>query len=164
MFVFDRAGHQHMVVALAPFDGKVAAWQRDRHLAAGAREPRGGDSRSAGRGAAGLGEAGAALPGADHDAIARRRCGERDVGPLRKQRMVLELRPDPGEIVRVWLFNPEYRVRIAHVHHGRGAQEQRAGCGELQIDRAGVGHRGRQRNFVPAKARRAHIDGEQAIR
>src|SRR5262249_17657095 len=78
MFVFDRAGHQHMVVALAPFDGKVAARQRDGHLAPAAREPRGGDGCGAGRRPAGLGEAGAALPGTDDDAIARRRCGERD--------------------------------------------------------------------------------------
>src|SRR5262249_39103289 len=49
MFVFDRAGHQHIVVALAPFDGKVAAGQRDGHLAPGVREPRGGDGCGAGR-------------------------------------------------------------------------------------------------------------------
>ena len=34
VLVFDRPGHQHMVVALAPFDREVAARHRHRHLAA----------------------------------------------------------------------------------------------------------------------------------
>ena len=32
----DRAGHQHVIVALAPFDREIAARQRDAHLAPGA--------------------------------------------------------------------------------------------------------------------------------
>ena len=68
---FDRAGHQHVVVALAPFDREVAARQRDAHLAPGPPEPRGRDRRGAGGRAAGLGQAGAALPGADDDVLGR---------------------------------------------------------------------------------------------
>ncbi len=59
--------------ARAPFDREIAARQRDRHLAAGAAKPRGGDGGGASRRTAGPGEAGAALPGADHDMVARRR-------------------------------------------------------------------------------------------
>ena len=44
----------------------------------------------AGRRAAGLGQAGAALPGADHDMLARLDRGERDVGALGKDRMIFQ--------------------------------------------------------------------------
>ena len=50
---------------------EIAARQRHRHLAVGAAQPRRRDrSRASGR-AAGLGEPGAALPGAHHDVLAR---------------------------------------------------------------------------------------------
>ena len=140
VLVFDRPGHQHMVVALAPFDREIAAGQRDRHLAAGAIEPRRGDGGGASRRAAGLGEAGAALPGADHHAIARGRRRQRDIGALGKQRMVLELRADLAQIVGLRIVDPEDRMRIAHAHDGRRAQDRRAGRRECQIDRARIGH------------------------
>ena len=44
------------------------------HLALGAPQPRGGDRGGAGRRAAGLGEPGAAFPGADDDVLADRQC------------------------------------------------------------------------------------------
>ena len=62
--------------------GKVTVTLRPVRL-----EPRRGNRGGAGRRAARLGEAGAALPGADHDAVARRRRGERDIGALRKDRV-----------------------------------------------------------------------------
>ena len=93
-FEFDRPGHQHVIVAFAPVDGEIAARQRHLHLALGALEPRGGDRGRAGRRAAGLGQAGAALPGADDDVIARDDLRERDVGALGKDRMVLQQRPE----------------------------------------------------------------------
>ena len=55
----------------APLDVEIAAWHLDGHLAAGAVEPRRSDRRRASGRAAGLGQARAALPGADHDTIAR---------------------------------------------------------------------------------------------
>src|SRR5262245_24085717 len=164
MLVFDWPGHQHMVVALAPFDGKIAARQRDGNLPAGPREPRGRNGGSAGRRAASLGEASAALPGANDDTIARGRGGECNVSPLREEPMVLKLRPDPAQIVGVRVVDPENRVRVAHVHDRRRAQDRRTGRPELQIDRAGIGHRAGQWNLIPAKARRAHIDCEQPVR
>src|ERR1700674_423637 len=66
---FGGPGHQHVVVALAPFDGKVAARQRDAHLAAGALGARGANRGGAGGGAAGPGQARAAFPGADDQMI-----------------------------------------------------------------------------------------------
>src|SRR5208282_3032006 len=70
VLVFDGSGHQHVIVSLAPFDREVAARQSDRHLTAGAAEPCRGDRNGASRRTAGLSEAGAALPGADHRVIA----------------------------------------------------------------------------------------------
>ena len=88
------AGHQDMVVALAPFDRQVAAGQRHRHRAPGEALARGRDQRRAGGRAAGAGEAGAALPDAQHDVVRRRDLRERDIGALGKDRVVLEQRPD----------------------------------------------------------------------
>src|SRR5580704_12392405 len=114
VLVFGGPGHQHMVVALAPIDGKIAARQRHRHLAAGAADPGGRDRGRTSRRAARLGETGAALPGADHYAIARRRRRERDIGALRKDRIVLETRADAAQVKTLRVLDPEYRVRIAH--------------------------------------------------
>ena len=59
--------------SLAPLDQEVAAGQRDGRLAAGELLARRGDERRAGGRAAGPGQAGAALPDAQHDVIRRRR-------------------------------------------------------------------------------------------
>ena len=83
-----------MIVALAPFDREFAARQRHRHLALGALQPRRGDRGRAGGRAAGLGQAGAALPGADDDVLARDDMRQRDVGALGKDRMVFQQRPE----------------------------------------------------------------------
>src|ERR1700722_5711060 len=91
-FILKRRGarHQDMVVALAPFDAEFAAGQRDLHHAIGAPEPRRGHRGGAGRRAARLGQSRAALPGADRDVIAIDDMGERDIGTLGKNRMVLQ--------------------------------------------------------------------------
>jgi len=126
MLVLDRSGRQHVVVALAPFDGEIAAGQGDSYFPAGTRQPRRGDSGGTSRRTAGLGKAGAALPGADHHMIARRRRGERDIGALRKQLVMFKPRADlaqfhpaaqpggqvkKGEVVKavVVRVNKEYR-------------------------------------------------------
>ena len=49
------------------------------------------------------------------DRVARRDVGERDVGALGEDRMVLEQRPEAGEVVGVDVVDPEDRVRVAHV-------------------------------------------------
>ena len=66
-----------------------------------------------------------------------------------------------AQIVRLGILDPEDRVRIAHVHGGKRTQDRRVGRPELEVDRACIGHFPRQRNLVPAKARRAHVDREQ---
>jgi hypothetical protein len=64
-FIFEigGAGHQHMVVVLAPFDSELAAGQRDLDRPIGALQPGGGDRSRTRRRAAGPGQADAALPG-----------------------------------------------------------------------------------------------------
>ncbi len=117
---------------------EVAARQRHRHLAVGAPQPRRGDRRRAGGRAAGLGQAGAALPGAHDDVLARDHVRQRDIGALRKHRMVFEQRPDLAEVVGVDVVDPEDRVRIAHAHHRRRMQDRLVDRPDLQFDRAGV--------------------------
>src|SRR5205085_5651847 len=52
VFELCRTRHQHVIVALAPFDHEVAAGRRDRHLAVGALQPCRSDRSRAGRRAA----------------------------------------------------------------------------------------------------------------
>src|SRR5260370_1479069 len=115
-FIFEgrRARHQDVVVAFAPFDRKLAARQRNRDGTIGALEPRRGDGRRAGRRAAGLCQAGAALPGQRRDVAAVHHMGQRDIGTLRKNRMIFEERPEAAEIVGVDVVDPEDRMRITH--------------------------------------------------
>ena len=64
---------------------EIAARQRHRHRAAGAAEARRRHRRRAGGRAAGLGQAGAALPGAHDDVLARHHLRKRDIGALRER-------------------------------------------------------------------------------
>jgi len=52
-------------------------------------------------------------------------------------------------------------VRIAHCSRRTAIAGRQAR--HFQIDRAGVGKFARQGNLVPAKARRAHVDGEEPV-
>src|ERR1700726_2716644 len=92
IFESRRPRHQHMIVAFAPFDCKLAAGQRDLHNPIGALQPGGSDRRRARRRAAGFGQSGAALPGPDRDVIAIDNMGERDIGALRKYWMIFQQR------------------------------------------------------------------------
>src|SRR5262245_37688160 len=100
-----------MIVRLTPFDREVATGQSDGHLAVGACKPRSGDRGGASRRAAGFGEAGAALPGSDHDVVACRHGGKRDIGALWKQGMMLHRRTDPAQVVAIDMVDPKDRVR-----------------------------------------------------
>ena len=140
---------------------EIAAGHRHRHLALGALEPGSGNRRRAGRRAAGLGQAGAALPGADDDVLARDDLRERDIGALRER----------SDGFPVAARNCQDRRRCT-------SSTQKIACGlpmlttdgrmqhrlvdraDLQLDRAGVAEFFRQRNLVPAQTRRAHVDGE----
>src|SRR5450759_845094 len=154
-----RPRHQHVVIPLAPFDGPFAARQRYLHDAIGALQPRRGHRGGAGRRAAGPGQPRAALPGADRDMVAINDVRQRDVGALRKDRVVFQQRSEAGKIVGVDVVDPEDRMRIAHVDHRRRVQHRRVDRADLQLDRAGVAKLLRQRNILPAEFRRAHVDG-----
>ena len=162
MLVLDRAGHQHVVVGLAPFDGEIAAGQ----LTVTLRPVR--LSRAAATAAAQAAEPQALVRPAPRSQVRitmrsrDRRRGERDVGALRKQRMVFEQRAD--------LVADRRRI---------GSSTQKIACGLPMLTTDGECRIGaprgpisssiarvsanssRQRNFVPAETRRAHVDGEQ---
>src|SRR5262249_3920359 len=78
----DRSGHQHVIVALAPFDHEIAARETHANLAAAPAGARGAHRGRASGGAAGPGQARAALPGAHAKMLARDDRGKRDVGAL----------------------------------------------------------------------------------
>ena len=46
---------------------------------------------------------------------------ERDIGALGKQRMMLEHRPEPGEIMRLDIIDEEDAMRVADIDHRRRA-------------------------------------------
>src|SRR3569833_4118194 len=85
-----RPGHDHVAVALAPFDVKLPAVELQRSRAAGEAPSRAGDKRGAGAGAAGLGLAGAALPDLQADTVAALGLGAADVDALGAQRVMLD--------------------------------------------------------------------------
>src|SRR6185437_6845514 len=132
------ARHQHMVVALAPFDRKFAARQRDLHDAIGALQPRRRHRGRAGRRTARPGQPRAALPGAYGDVVAIDDMGERDIGALRKDRMIFQQRHEAREVVGSDIIDPEDRVRIAHVDDRRRMQQRRIDRPDLELDIAGV--------------------------
>src|SRR5438105_5320061 len=86
----ERPAHQHMIVALAPFDGKIAARQRDADLASRALGTNGGNSGGASGRGAGAGQPGAAFPRFHNEMIRPRNLSERDIRALGKDRMVFE--------------------------------------------------------------------------
>src|SRR5262245_50129894 len=117
VFELGGAGHQHMVVALAPFDVAVAARQCNGDAAVGALQARRRHGGCAGRRAAGLGQPRAALPGANRDVVAVDDMGERDIGALREDRVIFQQWPEAFEVVGVDVLDPEDRMRIAHADH-----------------------------------------------
>src|SRR5262249_56059231 len=101
-----------MIVPCAPFDGKFAARQTDDDVALGAAKPRGGHSSGAGGRSARLRQSGTALPGADHKPLARWDRRQRDIGALRKQRIVLEHGTNRGKIVTIGIIDPKNTMPI----------------------------------------------------
>src|SRR5438067_1224192 len=131
IFEGRRARHQHVVIAFAPFDRKIAAGKLNLHNTIGALQPRRRDRSSARSRAASHGQPGAALPGADRNVVAIDDMGERNIGALRKDRMVFQERPEPRDIVGADIIDPENRVRIAHVDRGWRMQQRRVDRADL---------------------------------
>ena len=157
--VFDRPGHQHMVVGLAPLDGEIAARQRDRDLAAGPLGAGGADRGGAGGRAAGAGEAGAAFPGPHDQVLARDHLGERNIGAVRENRMMLQQRADLAQIIGSHVVDPEDRMGIAHADRRGGMQNRMVDRPDLQLDRPRVGKLLGERDVGPVEAGLPHVDG-----
>ena len=147
-----RPGHQDMAVALTPLDQKIAARQAHAHLAPGELAPRGRDRRSAGGRAASPRQPGAALPGADFQRVRRHDLHQRDIGALRKQRMMLEHRPEPSEIIRLDIIDEEQAMRVADIDRRRRMQHRRVDRTDLQLDPPCVVERLGEGNLVPCQA------------
>ena len=84
---------------------------------------------------------------------------ERDVGPLREDRMIFQERPEARQIIGIDIIDPEDRMRIAHAHGRRRMQDRRVDRPDLQFNVAGVAKLFGKRNVLPSKLWRAHIDG-----
>ena len=74
--------------------------------------------------------------------------------------MMLEHRPDGAQINGCIIGHEKDGVRIAHIDHRRTRQHRFVGGTDHQFDAARIGKILRQRNFLPAQTRLAHIDGE----
>src|SRR5262245_22531027 len=88
-----------MAVAHPPLDDQVATRQAHLDLAAGKRAPRRGDAGRARGRAASTRQPRAPLPGAELEMPRAEHLDERDIGALGKERMTLEARSDPDEVV-----------------------------------------------------------------
>src|SRR5271170_995716 len=84
-----RPGHDHMIV-IAPFDTEVAAIEGDCRLPPSQPSAHRRDQGGASTAAASLSDADAALPHPHTNAVGALDRGEFDIGPFRKQRIVLD--------------------------------------------------------------------------
>src|SRR5690606_675838 len=110
------------MAVLQPLDLQGPAIEDHFALAAGEAAACGGGEGGTGAGAAGTGDADAALPDAKAQAIRADHAGDAYVRALRKDRMMLEFRPEPGEVDRVGILDKERGVRIADVAGDRIGQ------------------------------------------
>src|SRR5579872_6864416 len=140
----DRPGHADVIVR-QPFDHERAAVQH--HFAPPARQlaPGGRHQRGASAGAAGPRDADAALPDPHADAIGRDQACDLDIGPIGKQGMALQHRPESGDIHAFRIGNEEHRMRIANIDGDRIAQRPE---GEIEMQRV---HGLRQRDLAPVQ-------------
>src|ERR1700736_2412080 len=106
-----RPGHDHMPV-LAPRDVEGAAVELHRRPAPGQSPPVRGDEGGASAAAAGTGDPGPALPDPQTDVPALPNRRDADVRTLGKQWVVLENRPECGEIDRLDIGDKKGRVRV----------------------------------------------------
>ena len=86
--------------------------------------------------------------------------GQRDIGALGENRVVLQERPEAGQVVRVDVVDPEDRVRVADVDDGRRVQDRLIDRPDLKLDAGGIVERLGERDVLLAEARLAHVDGD----
>ncbi len=120
--------------------------------AAGQLAPRRRDQGRAGAAAAGLGDAGAALPDPQADAVRDEDLREADIGALGEQRMALEHRPQAGEVDRLRVGHEEHRVRIATLTP-TGSLSGPTLSGRCRVSQASG-----KRDLAPVQLGRAHVD------
>ena len=72
--------------------------------------------------------------------------------------MVLQERSDLTELMSLDIIDPEDRVRVSHIDRRRRMEERPVDRADLQFDGAGIPKFLRKRDFLPGKARPAHID------
>src|SRR5262249_48953511 len=109
--------------------------------------------------AARLGKSGAALPCAHDKMLTGRHLRERNIGPFRKDRMILQQWPDLREVVGVDVVDPEDGVRVTHAEDGRRVQDWLVDRPNYQIDRAGILEFLGERDLVPRETWLAHVHG-----
>src|SRR5688572_9160881 len=145
------AGHAYVVVG-QPLDQQLAAVQHHGRAAPGQLAPRRRDQGRTGAAAAGLRDAGAALPHPHADAVRAEDLRHFDIGALREQAMALQHWAEAGEVDGLRIGNEEHRMRIADIDPDRIAERPDA---ERQVQGiAGL----RNRDLAPVELDRAHID------
>ena len=86
------------MIVVAPVDGQFAARQAQMGASSGQTGARARDQSGAGGGAAGQRRACAAFPNAQKNIVRRKNLGERDIDPLRKERVDFNRAPQRIEI------------------------------------------------------------------
>lgn len=164
-----RAGHEDAVGGVVPVDAKIAAGEVERGAAGEALGEDAGDEDGAGPGAAGLGDAAAALPGSHRGLAAGVDGDEVDIGTIGEGAVAFESWSDSGQvepaerrgIVIVLLLERVLKddgVRVSHRDECGG--ETGVDCFEADVEAVVPG------NFALAEAQPfavedglAHVDG-----
>ena len=121
------------------------------------------DQCRAGARAAGQGQPGATFPHPQRQPVRRQHLHEADIGPVGKQLVALQHRPDGGDRHARQIRHEERHMRVAHAaRRGSGERTSRQiqMTAEIQIKRV---HLARQRHVGPTQPRRAHIDAHLSI-
>ncbi len=117
-----------------------------------------GDRGGAGPAAAGLGDARAAFPHPQPDAVGPGYSRDLHIRAFGEHRVMFDIRPQGGQIDRLGVLDEEDAMRIAHVD-GRGVGQRSLFDGQRQCI-----SRFPQRDFRPIQPRRAHVHRDDAVR
>ncbi|CAM2190430.1 hypothetical protein BC2230_80065 [Burkholderia cepacia] len=149
----NRPAQEH-AAGTVPSNGDVAAVAGHAHRIVEQPAPDAVDDRTARTRSRTERHAAAALPDAQANMRAIDDLNEMHVGFLRKQRMRFDGGAECRDVDRAEIVDEKRAMRVAHVAGGRRAgQRQREG-----VECVG------DRHVPPAGERRAHLDGDQAVR